>query len=148
VCSCVFACVRVYVRVCVLVCAFKHACGCAYACVNACVRACACVKVCVRVDACVCVPVRTCTCVRACVRVRLRWSWLFLEPTRILSGIQFTTHFIECCGNETIRRLFCKRDLDAANLRPALEQGCGKQTLSARKLFFRANLLYVPNITM
>jgi len=53
-----------------------------------------------------------------------------------------------CCGNETIRREFCTRDLDAANLRPALEQGCGEQTPSARKLFFRANLLYVPNIKM
>jgi len=53
-----------------------------------------------------------------------------------------------CCGNETIRRLFFKRDLDAANLRPALEQGYGKQTPSARKLFSRANLLYVPNIKM
>ena len=42
----------------------------------------------------------------------------------------------------------CKRDLDAANLLPALEQGCRKQTQSARKLFFRANLLYVPDIKM
>ena len=57
-------------------------------------------------------------------------------------------HRILWCGNETIRRLFCKRDLDAANLRPALEQCCGKQTPSDKKLFFRANLLYVPNIKM
>ena len=53
---------------------------------------------------------------------------------------------IFCCGNETIRRYFCKRDLDAANLRPALEQGCRKQTPSARKFFSRANLLYVRYI--
>jgi len=53
-----------------------------------------------------------------------------------------------CCGNETIRRYFCKRGLDAANLRPALEQSCGKQTLRDRKLFSRANFLYVPNIKM
>jgi len=33
--------------------------------------------------------------------------------------------------NETICRYFCKRDLDEANLRPALEQGCGKQTPGA-----------------
>jgi len=34
-----------------------------------------------------------------------RWGWIFLERTQILSGIQFTTHFIDfCCGNETIRR--------------------------------------------
>jgi len=25
----------------------------------------------------------------------LRWGWVFLERTRIFSGIQFTTHFIE-----------------------------------------------------
>jgi hypothetical protein len=36
-----------------------------------------------------------------------------------------------------------KRDPDAANMRPALEQGCGKQMLSARKLFSWTNLLYV-----
>ena len=55
-------------------------------------------------------------------------------------------HRIFCCGNETIRWQFCKRDLDAANLRPALEQGFEKQTPSARKLFFQANLLYVPDV--
>jgi len=27
-------------------------------------------------------------------RIYLRWGWVFLERTRILSGIQFTTHFI------------------------------------------------------
>ena len=26
---------------------------------------------------------------------RLRWGWVFLERTRILSGIQFTMHFID-----------------------------------------------------
>ena len=57
-------------------------------------------------------------------------------------------HRFFCCGNETIRRWFCKRDLDTANLRPALEQVCRKQTPSARKLFFRANLPHVPNINM
>jgi len=57
-------------------------------------------------------------------------------------------HRIFCHGNETIRRWFRKHDLDAANLRPALKQGCGKQTPNARKLFLRANLLYVPNIKM
>jgi len=53
-----------------------------------------------------------------------------------------------CCRNETIRRYFCTRDLDAENLWPALEQGCGKQTPCARNLFFRANLLYVLNVKM
>ena len=33
----------------------------------------------------------------------LRWGWVFLEQTRILSGIQFTTHFIEFFVVETKR---------------------------------------------
>ena len=33
----------------------------------------------------------------------LRWSWVFLEQTIILSGIQFTTHFIESFVVETKR---------------------------------------------
>jgi len=53
-----------------------------------------------------------------------------------------------CCGNETTRQQLCKSDLDVANLRPAPEQGCGKQTPSAGKLSFRANFLYAPNIKM
>jgi len=44
-------------------------------------------------------------------------------------------HRIFCCGNQTICRQFCKRDLDAATLRPALEQGCGKQTPGAKNYF-------------
>jgi len=31
----------------------------------------------------------------------LRWGWVFLERTRILSGIQFTTYFIEIFLVET-----------------------------------------------
>jgi len=31
----------------------------------------------------------------------LRWGWVFLERTRILSGIQFTTYFIETFVVET-----------------------------------------------
>ena len=33
----------------------------------------------------------------------LRWGWVFLERTRILGGIQFTTHFIEFFVVETKR---------------------------------------------
>ena len=33
--------------------------------------------------------------------VRSRWGWVFLERTRILSGIQFTTYFIEILLVET-----------------------------------------------
>ena len=37
--------------------------------------------------------------------IRLRWGWVFLERTRIFSGIQFTTYFIELFVVETtIRR--------------------------------------------
>jgi len=35
--------------------------------------------------------------------IALRWGWVFLERTRILSGIQFTTHFIEFFVVETKR---------------------------------------------
>jgi len=31
----------------------------------------------------------------------LRWGWVFLEQARILSGIQFTIHFIEFIVVET-----------------------------------------------
>ena len=31
----------------------------------------------------------------------IRWGWVFLERTRILSGIQFTTHFIDFFVVET-----------------------------------------------
>jgi len=34
---------------------------------------------------------------------RLRWCWVFLKRTPILSGIQFTTHFIETVVVETKR---------------------------------------------
>jgi len=33
----------------------------------------------------------------------LKWGWVFLERTRVLSGIQFTTHFIEFFVVETKR---------------------------------------------
>jgi len=56
-------------------------------------------------------------------------------------------HRIRCCklSNWSV---VCKRDLDAVNMRPALKHVCVKQTLSARKLFFRANLPCVPDIKM
>jgi len=37
------------------------------------------------------------------VHSHLRWGWVFLERTRILSGIQFTTYFIEIFAVETKR---------------------------------------------
>ena len=34
----------------------------------------------------------------------LRWGWAFVERTQILSGIQFTTHFVDFFVEETKRR--------------------------------------------
>ena len=53
-------------------------------------------------------------------------------------------HRFFCGANETMCWQFFKRELDAANLRPVLEE----QKPSARILFFQANLLYVPNVKM
>jgi len=83
--------------------------------------------------------------------LELRWGWVFLERKRILSGIQFTAHFINFFVVETkqvvssfvnmiLTRQTCGQRSNRAQ--------CGKQTPSARNLFFRANLLYVPNIKM
>jgi len=52
-------------------------------------------------------------------RVARKDSW---EPKKVGLGISYSS---ETCG-----------------------QRCGEQTPSARKLFFRTNLLYVPNIKM
>ena len=41
-----------------------------------------------------------------------------------------------CCGNETIRRYFCKRDLDAANLWPALEPVLRKANAERWEIIF------------
>jgi len=38
------------------------------------------------------------------MNLELRWGWVFLERTRILSGIQFTTHFSESRAAESKRR--------------------------------------------
>jgi len=61
----------------------------------------------------------------------LKWGWIFLKRTPILSGIQFTTHFIDLFVVKTNR--FVGSSLNVILTRPALEQGCGKQTPGARK---------------
>jgi len=66
----------------------------------------------------------------------LRWGWVFLERTRILSGIQFTTHFIEIFVVETKRFVGSFSNVILTRKRPALEQDLGEQTPSAGKLFF------------
>jgi len=40
---------------------------------------------------------------RNLLKLMLRWGWVFLERTRILNGIQFTTHFIKKIVVETKR---------------------------------------------
>jgi len=55
-------------------------------------------------------------------------------------------HRVFGCGNETVLRQYCRRDLEASNLRSALEQGCGRHTTSAAILFFHKNLVYVLEI--
>ena len=44
-------------------------------------------------------------------------------------------HRLYSCGSETIHRWSAKRDLDVANMRPALGFFCGQQTPSAHILF-------------
>jgi len=61
----------------------------------------------------------------------LKWGWIFLKRTPIPSGIQFTTHFIDLFVVKTNR--FVGSSLNVILTRPALEQGCGKQTPGARK---------------
>jgi len=79
---------------------------------------------------------------------KLRWGWVFLKQTRILSRFQFTRYFIEFVFLETERFVSSNPNVDAANLRPALEQGCRKQTPSTNILFFHTNLLCVLDVRM
>jgi len=52
----------------------------------------------------------------------LRWGWVFLEWTRILSGIQFTTHFIDFFVVET------KRFVDSSVNVVLTRQTCGQRS--------------------
>ena len=51
---------------------------------------------------CICMYIYIYTYMYVCTTT-LRWGWVFLEGTRILSGIQFTTHFVEFFGVEKKR---------------------------------------------
>jgi len=64
--------------------------------------------------------------------VRIRWNTVYRA-------------FHRSCGNEAIVRNEFKHDLDAANLRPSLEQGCRKQTPSASILFSPQTVLSVSS---
>jgi len=85
-----------------------------------------------------------------CTLFMLRWGWVFLERTRILSGIQFTTHFIDFFVVETkwFVGSFIHVILTRQTCGQRLSRAAESKTPSARKLFFRANLLYDPNIKM
>jgi len=62
----------------------------------------------------------------------LRWDWGFLERTRILSGIQFTTHFIEFFVVET--KQFVGRTVHVILTR----QTCGQRSSRAAESKHRA----------
>jgi len=71
---------------------------------------------------------------------------MFLERTRIFGGIQFTTYFIDLFVVETKR--FVGSFVHVILTRQTCGQHSSRAAESKRKLFFRANLLYVPNINM
>jgi len=62
----------------------------------------------------------------------LRWDWVFLERTHILSGIQFTTHFIEFFVVET------KRFVDSTINVILTRQTCGQRSSRAAESKRRA----------
>jgi len=79
----------------------------------------------------------------------LRWGWVFLERTRILDGIQFTTYFIEIFVVEMKR--FVGSCVHVILPRQTCGQRSSRAAESKRRAlenYFRANLLYVPNIKM
>jgi len=62
----------------------------------------------------------------------LRWGWVFLERTRILNGIQFTTHFIEIFAVET------KRFVGSTVIVILTRQTCGQRSSKAAESKRRA----------
>jgi len=77
----------------------------------------------------------------------LRWGGVFLERTQILSGIQFTRHFIEFVVVET--KQFVSSNVNVILTRQTCGQHhdvCGKRKPSASILLLRTYLPYVPNI--
>jgi len=68
----------------------------------------------------------------------LRWGWVFLERTRILSGIQFTTHFIEFLVVET--KQFVGSSVNVILTR----KPCGQRSSRAAESKHRALENYFP----
>ena len=80
----------------------------------------------------------------------LRWGWVFLERLWILSGIQFTTRFIEFLVVE--RKPFISSTVHVILARQTCCQRSSRAAESKhqalRNSFHRANLLYFPDIKM
>ena len=82
----------------------------------------------------------------------LRWDWVFLERTRILSEIQFTRHSIEFIVVETKR--FVSSNINVILTRHTCGQRSSMSTGSKHRAldnffsFSRVHLLYVPNTKM
>ena len=72
----------------------------------------------------------------------LRWDWVFVERTQILSGIQFTTHFIESFNVQTKR--FVGTSLNVILTRQTCGQRSGRAAESKRRAL--GNLLVAKGI--
>jgi len=75
----------------------------------------------------------------------LRWGWLFLERTRILSGIQFTTYFIEIFVVETKR--FVSSFVNVILTRQACGQRSSRAAESKRRAignYFSERICFSP----
>jgi len=68
----------------------------------------------------------------------------------IFNGIQFTRHFIEFVVAEMKQIFRCNSNVILSRQTCGQRSGigCGRQTPCSSIRFFRANLLYVPNIEM
>jgi len=81
------------------------------------------------------------------VRTRLRWGWVFLERTQILSGIQFSSHFIDFFVVETKHWQFVGSFVNVILARQTCGQLSSRAAESKRRALgnsFCANLLCVP----
>jgi len=69
---------------------------------------------------------------------KLRWGWVFLKRTQILSGFQFTRHFIELVVVETTRCV-------SSNVNVILtQQTCGQRSSMSAKSKHRALEICFP----
>ena len=80
-----------------------------------------------------------------------RWGWLFLERTRILSGIQFTRFCIQFAVVETKQFVSSTVNViltqQTSSQHSSMNAESKHRALDSGKQFLRANLPYAPNIT-